>query len=198
MSYCPQCHTEYQPGVDDCADCNVPLIEGVPRFCPDCEEFVTDADTFCNNCGMLQPTIPAGETPECENHPEVPAVGGCVICGKPVCEDCAMKHNGRVFCEQDEHLNVHSGFVVAYTTSTDYEAEMIKANLEGAGIHALVFNQHDHVYFTTMGMLALVKVMVPPSQLEAALEIIGALMSDPPLGEDSEDSEQSDEAGEPA
>ncbi|MCZ7557899.1 MAG: DUF2007 domain-containing protein [Bacteroidia bacterium] len=178
MSYCPQCHTEYQSGVTDCADCNVPLVEGTPRFCPNCEEFVTEADTFCNNCGILQEIIPAEDVPECENHPDEPAVGGCVICGKPVCADCATEQNGRIFCEQDEHLNVHSGFVVAYTTATDYEAEMIKANLEGAGIHALVFNQHDHVYFTTMGMLALVNVMVPPSQLEAALEIIGALMSE--------------------
>jgi hypothetical protein len=195
MSYCPQCHTEYQPGVADCADCNVPLLEGSPRFCHNCGEYVTDADTFCNNCGILQELIPAEEVPECENHTDEPAIGGCVICGKPVCAECATEQNNRIFCEQDEHLNVHSGFVVAYTTATDYEAEMIKSNLEGAGIHALVFNQHDHVYFTTMGMLALVNVMVPSSQLEAALEIIGALMSE--QQEESEADEQ-EEGGAPA
>jgi hypothetical protein len=60
---------------------------------------------------------------------------------------------------------------------------MIKANLDGAGIHALIFNQHDHVYFTTMGMLALVNVMVPRAQLEEAREIIEALLKDEGLAE---------------
>ncbi len=28
---CPQCHTEYRPGFDQCADCNVPLVEALPE-----------------------------------------------------------------------------------------------------------------------------------------------------------------------
>lgn len=184
--YCPQCLTEYQPDMKECGDCLIPLVEGTPLFCPNCEEFVTVDDTFCDNCGTLLPRIPAEEAPECENHPDVSAIGGCVICGKPVCEECAHEQNGRMFCENDEHLNLHQGFVVAYTTSTDYEAEMIKANLAGAGIHAMVFNQRDHVYFTNMGMLALVNVMVPRSQLEEAEEIIAALLEDDGLGEEAE------------
>lgn len=184
MPYCPQCHTEYQAGATECSDCLIPLVEGEPRFCPNCEEFVTKDDTFCDNCGLLLPRIPFEETPECENHPDADAIGGCVICGKPVCAECAREQNGRIFCENDDHLNMHQGFVVAYTTSTDYEAEMIKANLEGAGIHATIFNQHDHVYFTNMGMLALVNVMVPRAQLENAQEIIVALLEDEGLDEE--------------
>lgn len=184
--YCPQCLTEYQPDATECVDCQIPLVEGKPMFCPNCEEFVTVDDTFCDNCGTLLPKIPAEEGPDCENHPDVEAIGGCVICGKPVCEDCAKEMNGRIFCENDEHLNVHQGFVVAYTTSTDYEAEMIKANLEGAGIHAMIFNQHDHVYFTNMGTLALVNVMVPRAQIEEAEEIIVALLDEDGLGEEEE------------
>jgi hypothetical protein len=176
MPYCPQCHTEFQADANECSDCLIPLVEGKPLFCPNCEEFVTKDDTFCDNCGIILPKIPAEEAPECENHPDVEAIGGCVVCGKPVCEECATEQNGRIFCENDDHLNMHQGFVVAYTTSTDYEAEMIKSNLEGAGIHATVFNQHDHVYFTNMGMLALVNVMVPRAQLEDAQEIIMALL----------------------
>jgi hypothetical protein len=186
MPYCPECHTEYQAGIIECVDCILPLIEGRPRFCPDCDTFVTDSDTFCNNCGVLQEVIPAVDGPDCENHPEVSAIGGCVVCGKPVCKECARVQNGRFFCEKDEHLNVHGGYIVAYTTSTDYEAEMVRANLEGAGIDALVFNQHDHVYYTTMGMLALVNVMVPPGQLEAALDIIEALETHSGLDDDDD------------
>ena len=28
--YCPQCNSEYREGFVNCAECNVPLIEGVP------------------------------------------------------------------------------------------------------------------------------------------------------------------------
>jgi hypothetical protein len=156
----------------------IPLREGVPQFCPNCKEHVRETDSFCDNCGILQPTVSEDDRPECENHPDRSAIGACVICGKPVCDECSTRHNGRIFCENDDHLNLHQGFVVAYTTSTDYEADMIKANLEGAGINAVVFNQHDHVYFTNMGALALVNIMVPRSQLEEARDIIAALMSD--------------------
>lgn len=189
MPYCPQCHTEYQPDAKECVDCRVPLVEGQPEFCPRCNEFVSEDDTFCDHCGLLQPEIPADETPDCENHPDVEAVGGCVICGKPVCDECAREQHGRIFCENDDHLNLQQGFVVAYTTSTDYEAQMIKANLEGAGIDTVIFNQHDHVYFTNMGMLALVKVMVKRSQLEDALEIIDALLADDEYSGDEDEHE---------
>ncbi len=191
MPYCPNCHVEYQPGIKECADCRIPLREGTPQFCPNCKEYVREDDTFCDNCGVLQPEIPADERPECENHPDRSAIGGCVICGKPVCEQCSTRHNGRIFCENDEHLNLHQGFVVAYTTSTDYEADMIKANLEGAGINAVVFNQHDHVYFTNMGSLAMVNIMVPRSQLEEARDVITALMSEEGLS-DSESGDRDD------
>ncbi len=192
MPYCPQCHTEYQSDAKDCADCLIPLVEGKPLFCPNCEEFVTKDDTFCDNCGIILPKIPFEEVPDCENHPDTEASGGCVVCGKPVCEECATEQNGRLFCENDDHLNMHQGFVVAYTTSTDYEAEMIKSNLEGAGIHATVFNQHDHVYFVNMGMLALVNVMVPRAQLEDAQEIIMALLAEEGLVD--EDTTDEDDA----
>lgn len=189
MPYCPQCHVEYQPGVTECADCVIPLVEGTPQFCHNCREFVRKEDTFCDNCGVLQQELPSDDIPECENHPDRSAVGGCVICGKPVCDSCTTRHNGRIFCEDDDHLSLHQGFVVAYTTSTDYEAEMIKANLEGASINAVIFNQHDHVYFTNMGALALVNVMVPRSQLEEARDVINALINEEGLPDDEADGE---------
>jgi hypothetical protein len=186
MPYCPQCHVEFQAGSTECSDCLIPLVEGTPLFCQNCKEFVRKDDTFCDNCGVIQDAIPAADRPECENHPDRTAVGGCVICGKPVCEECTTKHNGRIFCENDDHLSMHQGFVVAYTTSTDYEADMIKANLEGAGINAVVFNQHDHVYFTNMGALALVNIMVPRSQLDESRDVIAALLSEEGLAGDEE------------
>ncbi|PLX28443.1 MAG: hypothetical protein C0600_09705 [Ignavibacteria bacterium] len=189
MPYCPHCHVEYQSGASECIDCLIPLVAGTPQFCPNCKEFVQENDTFCDNCGVILPREEESDSPECENHPDADAIGGCVICGKPVCEGCSTRHNGRIFCENDDHLNMHQGFVVAYTTSTDYEAEMIKANLEGAGINAVIFNQHDHVYFLNMGVLAHVNVMVPRSQMEEARDVITALLNEEGLEEEAEGGE---------
>jgi hypothetical protein len=71
-----------------------------------------------------------------------------------------------------------------YQTALEYEADMIKANLDGAGIDALVFNQHDSVYFVNMGSLALVNIMVQKHEVDKALEIISALEEDEGLAED--------------
>jgi hypothetical protein len=37
----------------------------------------------------------------CANHPEVPAIGYCRECGKPVCEACRREAGGTFYC--DEH-----------------------------------------------------------------------------------------------
>jgi hypothetical protein len=188
MPYCPDCFAEFQPGIAQCSDCGTPLVEGSPVFCPRCNDPVVPEDAFCSSCGILLVYGDDDALPECAAHPEVLAIGSCVVCGKPVCEECAREVDGRFFCDDDSHYDVHQGYVVAYTTATDYEAAMIKANLEGAGIGALIFNQHDHVYFTNMGSLAVVNVMVPKYQIEKANEIIALL---------SEESGEEDEAAAP-
>lgn len=177
MPYCPNCYTEYENGVLECTDCKLPLMEGTPEFCPYCEQPVEEDDTFCENCGRLLPLPLEANYPECETHVERAAIGGCIICGRPVCDECAHEVEGRIFCEDDSHRRVYEGFVHVYTTSTDYEAEMIRANLQGADIDAFIFNQHDHIYFVNMGTLAQVKIMVPKHQVEKAEEIIASLMA---------------------
>jgi hypothetical protein len=134
---------------------------------------------------MLQGgVVEDGEEVECENHPEMEAIGICVICGKPVCGDCAVRRQGRVLCENDEHTKIAQGWAVVYTTSTDYEAQMVRANLENAGIPCLIFSQRDHVYFLTVGDMAVVNVMVPNQRLNEARDF---LRKSDLLGEGSEE-----------
>jgi hypothetical protein len=212
MLYCPSCFTEYRAGATSCADCGAALLDGEPRYCPfcraqvlpdaerclkcaaalvediarrcaACDEQVLPSDTFCNHCGSPQPR--EGATPECDRHPDAPAVGGCVVCGAPLCAECAVQVGDRYFCAADSHVDLYERYAVVYTTSTDYEADMIKANLQGAGIDALVFNQHDHVYFITMGSLAIVNVMVPKDQFARAKDIIPLILEGRPLTDET-------------
>ena len=185
MPFCPQCFTEYQPGIAECDDCHVPLLEGTQSFCPKCEEPVSPGDSFCDHCGILLLQGDEDTMPDCAVHPDRPAVAGCVVCGKPVCDECGTELEGKVFCDDDSHVNVHQDFAVAYRTSAEYEAEMVKANLESAGITVKLFDQHGHIYFVDIGGMALVNVMVPKDQLERAKEITDAILASAPLEDDA-------------
>lgn len=36
----------------------------------------------------------------CENHPEIPSVGGCLICEEVFCEKCLIEHENMYFCKE--------------------------------------------------------------------------------------------------
>ncbi len=62
-------------------------------------------------------------------------------------------------------------WTIVYTTDAEYKADMLKANLEGAGIETLIIKQKD-TSFPAVGNLAVVKVIVPASKSQDALAII--------------------------
>lgn len=191
MPYCPTCYAEYQEGVLTCADDGTPLVEGTPHFCPHCDAFVEEPAIFCGNCGRLQPLPEGVDKPECDNHPDRPAVGNCVLCGKPLCKEDIRKIDDAYYCEDDSHVRISQEYVAVYKTNTDYEADMLVANLQGAGIDAVAFNQHDHVYFVNLGALAVVKIMVQRKDAERAKEIIDSILTS------DESEEPEDENGQP-
>lgn len=89
--------------------------------------------------------------------------------GVTVCPDCGVD---LVSKEDFEGNLVHpSDWVVVYTTSENYQAEMYKANLEGAGIEALILGQKDRNY-PAVGDLAVIKILVKKTDAKSAVEII--------------------------
>jgi hypothetical protein len=66
--------------------------------------------------------------------------------------------------------------VVVYTTNENYQAEMYKANLEGAGIDVSILGQKDRNY-PTVGDLAVIKILVKKKDAENALEIVNDINS---------------------
>jgi hypothetical protein len=188
MPYCRNCGYEYVEGVTTCPDCGEELLPGEPRICDNCDGEIEANSQYCPHCGIIFEQDEGEVSIECETHPGVPAIGVCIICGKPVCRDCAVSKKGRVFCDDDEHVKIHQDWVVLCSTSTEYEAEMVKANLEIAGVKALVFSQVDHAYFIPIGRLAIVNVMVPKDKLAKAREVVHRLK-----GVDEEDELEDEE-----
>lgn len=172
MPVCPKCRTEYEPGIKFCADCNIELEDIVLIECGNCEELVNQISNFCPYCGFVLKKSISDSVNECTNHPKIAAIGACIICWKPVCEECAIIEDRRVFCDNDEHIKDFNDWAVVYTCGAEYEADMVKANIEMAGIKCLLFSQKDNVFFTNIGDTAIVNVMVPKVNIMEAKKII--------------------------
>ncbi len=89
--------------------------------------------------------------------------------GITVCPDCGVELIPKE--EFETHLVKPSNWVVVYITENEIEAEMLKANLEGANIEALVLSQKDQS-FPAVGDLAVVKLLVKRKDIDEAMSII--------------------------
>lgn len=183
MPLCPRCGDDYVTGAAVCPECGENLLLGNPRFCEYCDSQIDGEAEYCIHCGIVFEKEEETTTIECEIHAGVRAVGVCIVCGKPVCCECARYKKGKVFCDNDEHVKIYQNWAVVYSSSAEYEAEMVKANLELSGVKALVLSQVDHTYFIPMSRLAVVNVMVPKDQLSKAREVLKRLRG---LEEDDE------------
>ena len=90
------------------------------------------------------------------------------------CPDCGENLISKEIFEGN--LVHHSDWVVIYTTNERYEAEMYKANLEGADIDSLILGQKDRSY-PTVGDLAVIKLLVKKDDVYSALQIIDDINS---------------------
>lgn len=177
MAYCEHCGYEYAPGVTLCPDCNIPLTAGPSIFCPSCQERINEAMPYCPHCGiLLHWGTPHQEI--CDTHPGVNAIGRCVICEKPLCETCAHRRQGRLFCRKDLEVKMAFDWVAVCATSTRYEANMVRDNLTSARIPAMILTQSDSMYVTTVGDLAVNEVLVPKQSLQDAQEVLTAMEQD--------------------
>jgi len=86
------------------------------------------------------------------------------------CSDCGAELVNELPAENNEPENLEEMEIV-FTCSRVYEAEMVKANLEGAGIEAYVLSQDDSS-FPGEGDLSIAKVMVRASDAKEAIEFI--------------------------
>lgn len=58
--------------------------------------------------------------------------------------------------------------------STDYEANLVRARLEDAGIFSVLLNQRCHAFNLTQGSIAKIRVLVPKSMKAEALALLAA------------------------
>lgn len=98
--------------------------------------------------------------PKCELE-YVEGVSNCADCG------------GELISLEDfeGNLTQPEDWVILTTFSENYEAEMLKTNLEGAEIESLIWSQKDSS-FPVLGDLAIIKLLVKKTDAEDALAIL--------------------------
>lgn len=89
--------------------------------------------------------------------------------GISVCADCGTELIPKE--EFDRHMIKNSDWITAYVCSENYEAEMMKSNLEGAGIEAIIISQKDS-NFPSVGDFSVIKLMVKKTDVEDVMKII--------------------------
>jgi hypothetical protein len=118
----------------------------------------------------------------------------------PVCPNCKYEYvDGIVICPDCNTPLVDSAelkkypelseedWALVFTSFSEIEADMLKGNLESAGINSSVLSQKDSS-FPAPGNLSVVKLFVKKADVAAALEFIQKFKSD--LPDSQEDASQ--------
>jgi hypothetical protein len=70
----------------------------------------------------------------CYHHPESPAAGVCVDCNNPVCPECKVEYQGRIFCNSciEKRVAATGATIIQQPSNPAYE------NTSGTGSKAVV------------------------------------------------------------
>ncbi len=102
--------------------------------------------------------------------PVCPNCGYDYVAGITKCPDCGVPLvDENVFVRPQEWSE--KNWEVVYTSSLEYEAEMLKDNLEGAGIPAAILSQRDR-NFPAPGDFSVIKLLVQKKDVQSALNFI--------------------------
>ena len=94
--------------------------------------------------------------------------------GVTICPDCNVKLVDEIELKEYEKLS-ENDWVLIYTSFDEVEIDMIKDNLESAGMEATVFSQKDR-NFPVPGDLSPIKLLVRKVDLQPALNFIEDLL----------------------
>lgn len=162
MAQCPNCGAEHEDGLNACPACGIAYEEFT---CAHCGESFQGSDS-CPACGV------ARESFQCDTHPEKKAEGRCVICGRALCDECRLEETPSLLCAEHAEMTVIQGWAQVYTTTSEFEAQLLRDNLVAEGVDARIYSQKDRIFSVDLGELSIVRLLVPAWAYDRASEVI--------------------------
>lgn len=163
MTHCPSCNADYATDLTECPACaeaNAPVVQ-----CAHCGQEYQGADA-CPACGRF--VAEHG----CDTHAASPAVGRCVLCGEAVCSECGHEETRLILCAEHREVPVIEGWAQVYSTTSEFEAQLLRENMHAEGLGAQVYSQKDSAFNVDLGELSIVRLLVPVWEYGHALQVI--------------------------
>lgn len=140
--------------------------------CDRCGHSFDPNAALCGSCGNIRP---GGSTVGCEQHVGADAVGCCVVCGKPMCGDCATWTGSAFLCDVPAHRDFADNWSVAAECVSVFEADMIATNLRQGGFSPMIFSPGDHAAAYWHPGLATARVFVRSEDHQRARALLVSL-----------------------
>jgi hypothetical protein len=104
--------------------------------------------------------------------------------GVTICPDCGTRLVDEAYFDKPEDWT-EENWEVVFTSGKDYEVEMLKDNLESAGITSAILSQKDH-NFPAPGNFSIIKLLVRKEDISSALDFIQKINRQNDEGENKE------------
>ena len=138
-------------------------------ICPRCHRTNTDQALFCTACGTV---LGLQDIVECENHSGTRAIGVCVVCGKPVCDDCSVAKENKLYCNDVFHSQLTPVHMKLAAVTSEFEADMLVKNLSLNGISTIQFSAKKFSHFCRLTDDQFVTIFVKVDSINAARGLI--------------------------
>jgi len=170
MNVCPECRAEIPEAAERCPACATELNPEL-HACDRCGEETPDA-ALCLACGKLHVEEP------CAEHPDRTAQGRCVICGVSLCGSCKVGTAYAFVCGAHREVQVVEGWAQVYSTTAEFEAQLLRDNLRSEGLDAQLFSQKDSMFSVDLGELSIVRLLVPARHYQRAMDVVRTHMDE--------------------
>ena len=139
--------------------------------CHSCHAPLETGASFCARCGVLTAGVR-----ECERHPVREAGVVCVVCGRPLCDECRSGQGVPALCDSLDHAIVAGAWAKLFHCASEFAADCVARNVEAQGIPTRIFSNRQHVGAVTTGASDIVRVFVKGDDLERARHAVGAVI----------------------
>jgi hypothetical protein len=140
--------------------------------CRKCNIQNSEEALFCRTCGFA---LSAGGDVQCDMHGSVTAIGACSVCGRPVCGDCSITANGKIYCADVSHASLDTTCALFGIAATAFDAELIARNLSANGIEVHTFNPGLFSQFVHLMDDVRPKIYVESDRRNTALSLVNDL-----------------------